>query len=79
MPSQGPCGELVPGVLRGEDGASAELSIRAAAMRRVKSSTGSLEHPPWSGPSSGAGGGSSCKILQNRVEGPSVHALSCVC
>lgn len=67
----------------GEDKREHLWSSAAATMRSVKSSAGSPEHLPRSGPSSGVVGGLCRKILQNRVEGPSGHVaswvLACVC
>lgn len=67
----------------GEEKREQFWSSAAATMRSVKSSAGSPEHLPRSGPSSGVVGGLRGKILQNRVEGPSIHVaswvLACVC
>lgn len=53
------------------------------AMRSVESNAGTPEHPPCSGPSPRLVDGLCRKILQNRVEGPSVRVasrvLACVC
>lgn len=75
-------GALFPREMREEKREHLWSSV-AATMGSVKSSAGSPGHPLCSGPSSGVVGGSCHKILQNHVEGPSVHivswVLACVC